>query len=78
MKNATGVFASTFGAIWAPAGIEHGIGEMLQGSVAPRGVMFPSWPDLAFFRTYPDSILWLCIRYPDAIRLMITINSARM
>jgi hypothetical protein len=51
MKNATRVFASTFGAIMALAGIEHGIGEVLQGSVVPSGVMFPSWPDSAFFRS---------------------------
>ena len=51
MKNATRVFASTFGAIMALAGIEHGIGEVLQGSVAPSGVMFRSWSDSAFFRS---------------------------
>jgi len=50
MKNATRVFASTFGTIMALAGIEHGIGEVLQGSVAPSGVMFPSWSNSAFFR----------------------------
>lgn len=51
MKNATRVFASTFGAIMALAGIEHGIGEVLQGNAAPSGVMFLSWPDSAFFRS---------------------------
>jgi hypothetical protein len=51
MKNANRIFSSTFGAIWALAGIEHGIGEVLQGSLAPSGVMFPSWPDSAFFRS---------------------------
>jgi hypothetical protein len=51
MKNATRVFASTFGAIMALAGIEHGIGEVLQGSLAPGGFMFPSWPDSAFFHS---------------------------
>jgi hypothetical protein len=50
MKSATTAFASTFGAIMALAGIEHGIGEVLQGSVAPSGVMIQSWPDSAFFR----------------------------
>lgn len=49
MRNATRVFVSTFGAIMALAGIEHGIGEVLQGSVAPSGVVFQSWPDSAFF-----------------------------
>jgi hypothetical protein len=50
MKNATGVFASTFGAFMGLAGLEHGVGDVLQGDVAPSGVMFPSWPDSAFFR----------------------------
>ena len=51
MKNATRVFASTFGAIFALAGIEHGIGEIFQGNVAPSGIMILSWPELAFFRS---------------------------
>src|SRR5512135_3094637 len=51
MKNATKVFASTFGAIMALAGIEHGIGEVLQGNVAPAGIMILSWPDSVFFRS---------------------------
>ncbi len=50
MNNATRAFASTFGAIMALAGIEHGIGEVLQGSVAPSGIMILSWPNSAFFR----------------------------
>lgn len=49
MKNATRVFVSTFGAIMALAGIEHGVGEVFQGSVAPIGIMVLSWPDSAFF-----------------------------
>lgn len=51
MKNATRVFASTFGAIMALAGIEHGIGEIFQGNVSPNGIMILSWPDSAFFRS---------------------------
>lgn len=35
----------------ALAGIEHGIGEVLQGNAAPGGLVFPSWPDSAFFRS---------------------------
>ena len=50
MNNATRVFASTFGAIMALAGIEHGVGEILQGNVAPAGVMIQSWPTSEFFR----------------------------
>ena len=51
MRNATEVFASTFGAIMALAGIEHGIGEILQGNVAPSGIMILSWPESPFFRS---------------------------
>ncbi len=49
MKSATKVTVSTFGAIMGLAGIEHGIGETLQGNIAPSGIMFPSWPGSAFF-----------------------------
>jgi hypothetical protein len=49
MKNATRVFASTFGAMMALAGIEHGIGEIFQGNVAPNGIMILSWPESEFF-----------------------------
>ncbi len=50
MKSATGVYASTFGAVMALAGIEHGIGEILQGNAAPEGIMILSWPGSEFFR----------------------------
>ncbi len=50
MRNATRTMVSTMGAIMALAGLEHGIGEILQGNVAPGGIMFPSWPDSDFFR----------------------------
>lgn len=49
MKNATHLITATFGAVMAMAGIEHGIGEMLQGNVVPERVMILSWPDAAFF-----------------------------
>ncbi len=39
MKSAIRVFASTFGSLMALAGIEHGIGEILQGNVPPTGTM---------------------------------------
>jgi hypothetical protein len=45
MRNATKIFTSTFGAIMALAGIEHGIGEVLQGNVAPNGIMILSRPN---------------------------------
>lgn len=48
-NRATRAVVSTFGVIAALAGIEHGIGEILQGNVAPSSIMFLSWPDSAFF-----------------------------
>jgi hypothetical protein len=48
--SATRILVSTLGALMGIAGIEHGIGEILQGNVTPGGMMFPSWPDSAFFR----------------------------
>jgi len=43
-KSATQTVASAFGVIVGLAGLEHGIGEILQGPVAPPAVMFESWP----------------------------------
>jgi hypothetical protein len=40
---------STFGALAALAGIEHGVGELLQGWAAPSSVVIESWPDTAGF-----------------------------
>jgi hypothetical protein len=48
--SATRLTVSTLGTLMGIAGIEHGVGEILQGNVAPSGIMFPSWPDSAFFR----------------------------
>jgi hypothetical protein len=31
------------------AGIEHGVGEIVQGNRAPAGTMIESWPDSAPF-----------------------------
>lgn len=50
MRKASRITVSTFGALMGLAGIEHGIGEILQGNVPAEGLMFPSWPDAAFFR----------------------------
>jgi hypothetical protein len=50
MNRATRVIVSTFGALVGMAGIEHGIGEIRQGNIAPDGIMIRSWPDAAFFR----------------------------
>lgn len=39
----------TFGVIVAVAGAEHGIGEILEGPVAPSSVVIESWPDTRAF-----------------------------
>lgn len=44
MKSATKVTVSTFGVLAALAGLEHGIGEILQGNTAPEGIVIESWP----------------------------------
>ncbi len=44
MRSATRVLVSTFGSLVAVAGIEHGIGEASQGSVARSSVAILSWP----------------------------------
>lgn len=46
-SSATRVAVSVFGALAALAGIEHGVGEILQGGVAPSGLVIRSWPDTA-------------------------------
>jgi hypothetical protein len=51
MHSATKVTVQTIAAIMGLAGIEHGAGEILQGPTAPAGLMFPSWPEAAFFRS---------------------------
>jgi hypothetical protein len=50
MRKATRIMISTFGTLVGLMGIEHGIGEVLQGHVAPEGVFILSWPDSKFFR----------------------------
>ncbi|PTT62611.1 hypothetical protein, partial [Arthrobacter sp. HMWF013] len=40
-----------FGLLAALAGMEHGLGEILQGPVAPDGVMIRSWPGHEAFET---------------------------
>lgn len=50
MTNATRVVVATFGTLAGLAGIEHGVGEILQGNVAPDGLMILSWPGSEFFR----------------------------
>lgn len=43
MRSATRIVASTFGGLVALAGIEHGVGEVLQGNVTPDGLVILSW-----------------------------------
>jgi hypothetical protein len=45
----TRLVVSVFGALAALAGIEHGVGELLQGWVAPSSLVIESWPDTAGF-----------------------------
>ena len=49
MKKAKQLFVSVMGAWMGIAGIEHGIGEIMQGDVTASGVMILSWPDSPFF-----------------------------
>ena len=49
MRNATKVTVSIFGALAGLMGIEHGIGETLQGNIAPDGLMILSWPGSELF-----------------------------
>ena len=51
MKSATQVTVTTFGIMMGLAGLEHGIGEILQGNVVPNGMMILSWPESKFFRS---------------------------
>lgn len=37
------IVASVFGFLAGLGGITHGIGEILQGNVAPGGIIIPSW-----------------------------------
>ena len=41
---------SILGAVVALAGVEHGIGEILQGRVTPQGLVILSWPNSDAFR----------------------------
>lgn len=44
------VVTRVFGLFAAAAAAEHGLGEALQGNIAPDGPFIQSWPDAAFFR----------------------------
>ncbi len=49
MKPSARLMISTFGGYVSVMGIEHGIGEILQGSVKPADLFILSWPDSKFF-----------------------------
>jgi hypothetical protein len=49
-RDATRTTVSTFGVLAGLAGLEHGVGEVLQGNVAPAGVVIESWPGSEAFR----------------------------
>lgn len=49
MNDSTRTVTAVFGIIAGLAGLEHGVGEILQGSVRPDGIMILSWPDSSFF-----------------------------
>ena len=48
--SATRVTVAALGAVIALAGVEHGIGELLQGNAPPPGLTILSWPDAEPFR----------------------------
>jgi hypothetical protein len=50
-RTATIATVSVYGCIAGLAGIEHGMGEVLQGNTVPAGILFASWPYSAFFRS---------------------------
>lgn len=49
MRSATSITVSAFGVVAGLAGIEHGIGEVLQGNTAPAGIVIQSWPESELF-----------------------------
>lgn len=49
-NRATRIVASACGVIIAFAGFEHGLGEVLQGSKAPSGIVIQSWPGVESFK----------------------------
>ena len=49
MNKATTILSSTLGILAGITGIEHGIGEVLEGNRPTDGIFILSWPDSAFF-----------------------------
>ena len=46
MKDEARKTVSTFGAIVGIAGLEHGVGEILQGNIPTNGLVIESWPNI--------------------------------
>jgi len=49
IKSATKVVVLAFGIMLGIAGIEHGIGEIFQGNIAPSGIVIKSWGESKLF-----------------------------
>jgi len=49
MNRATRAAVAVFGVLAGAAGLEHGIGEVLQGSQAPAAITIESWPNTPAF-----------------------------
>ena len=47
--NALRATVGAFGVVAGLAGVEHGVGEVLQGNAAPEGMRILSWPDSKLF-----------------------------
>jgi hypothetical protein len=48
-RRATRIVVGALGALIGLAGVEHGVGELSQGSTRPEGLLIESWPDVAGF-----------------------------
>ncbi len=51
MINARRLFIAVMGSVMGAAGVEHGVGELLQGGTVPQEVMIQSWPESPFFQS---------------------------
>jgi hypothetical protein len=49
MRSATRILISTIGFISGLFGVEHGIGEFLQGNIQPDGLLIQAWPHSSAF-----------------------------
>lgn len=49
IKSATKIVVSAFSIVLGLAGIEHGIGEIVQGNITPNGIFIKSWGESRLF-----------------------------